>query len=68
MVILGIVLSTSADKTYRLWDVNSSSINSAPIFASPKNSSDILSADWSKHDQNIFALGNTWIIIKKTYK
>lgn len=53
----GIVLSASADKTFRLWDVNSSSINSAPIFISQPNSADVLCADWSKFDQNIFALG-----------
>jgi len=52
----GIIVSTSADKTFRLWDVNSSD-SSAPIFTSDVNKSDILCCDWSKFDQNLFVLG-----------
>jgi peroxin-7 len=53
----GIVISGSADKTFRVWDVNSSTINSTPIFISQPNTSDVLCCDWSKFDENIFALG-----------
>ena len=51
-------LSTSADKTFRIWDVNSSSINSTPTFISkPTTKADILCCDWNKFDQNEFLLG-----------
>lgn len=53
----GTVLSVSADKTFRLWDVNASSIASAPLFVSSTMSSDILCCDWSRFDANQFALG-----------
>jgi peroxin-7 len=53
----GIVLSGSADKTFRLWDVNTSSINSTPLFASKPGASDVLCCDWNKFDANIFVLG-----------
>lgn len=52
----GVIVSTSADKTFRLWDVNSSD-NSTPIFTSKVNKSDILCCDWSKFDSNLFVLG-----------
>lgn len=54
----GILLTASSDKTFRIWDVNSSSINSNSIFvSSPNVNSDVLCCDWSKHDPNLFALG-----------
>ena len=53
----GCVLSVSGDKTYRLWDVNASSISSAPIYQSPVHGSDILCCDWSRHEPTQFALG-----------
>ena len=53
----GIVISGSADKTFRIWDVNSSSINSTPVFISKPGASDVLCCDWNKFDSNIFALG-----------
>jgi peroxin-7 len=53
----GILLSVSADKTFRLWDVNSSSLSSSSIFVSPVNSSDIICCDWNKYETNLFALG-----------
>lgn len=55
----GCVLSVSADKTFRLWDVNSSSITSAPIYQSPVRGSDILCCDWARAngDATQFALG-----------
>ncbi len=52
----GVIVSTSADKTFRLWDVNSSD-SYAPIFTSDVNKSDILCCDWSKFDPNLFVLG-----------
>ncbi|CAF0705096.1 unnamed protein product [Brachionus calyciflorus] len=53
----GLLLSGSADKTFRFWDVNKINTRSPPIFVSKPNSSDILCADWSAFDQNIFTLG-----------
>ena len=53
----GVLLSTSADKTFRVWDVNSSSLNSSSIFKSDRRNSDILCCDWNKFDPNIFCLG-----------
>ena len=54
----GILLTTSADKTFKLWDINSSSLNTtSPIFTSKITQSDVLCCDWSRHDPNVFALG-----------
>ena len=53
--VSGIILSTSADKTFRIWDVNN--ITNMPVFVSAKCSADVLCCDWSKHDTNICAIG-----------
>jgi peroxin-7 len=53
----GLVVSGSADKTFRVWDVNASSLNSAPLYASKPGASDVLCCDWNKFDANVFALG-----------
>ena len=37
--------------------MNSSSINSTPIFISPVNQSDVLCCDWNKIDSDVFVLG-----------
>lgn len=52
----GVIVSTSADKTFRIWDVNSSN-NSTPVFVSKAAKSDILCCDWNKVDGNLFVLG-----------
>ncbi len=52
----GILLSTSADKTFRIWDVNSNN-NNLPIYTSAKSRSDILCCDWNRFDPNLFLLG-----------
>lgn len=53
----GVVLSVSADKTYRLWDVNSSAIMPTPIHISEPHTSDLLCCAWSRQDPQQFALG-----------
>jgi peroxin-7 len=56
----GMVLSVSADKTFRLWDVNSNvALTNSPatVYASQPGQSDILCCDWNKNDPNMFILG-----------
>lgn len=56
----GTILSVSADKTYRIWDINSNSgSTNAPnnVFTSEQMPADILCCDWNKSDPNIFILG-----------
>lgn len=53
----GTIITGSADKTFRIWDVNSSSITSTPVFVSKPSTSDVLCCDWSRFDSNLFALG-----------
>jgi peroxin-7 len=57
---IGMMLSVSADKTFRLWDVNSNIPQTnliSSIYASQPNKADILCCDWCKTDPNMFALG-----------